>query len=1622
MIYDDAPAWLKAADAHAIAAENTSIFEDMASVVENTPSFLAVSIASGLNSFYNTGVAVGNIFTEEETAFQQNDTGEWISSMDEDLGKYYQENKSAADITGFIGTSLIPGTLAIKGLKAAQGAARISAAGQVGSNFSKATSLLAPSMETYVKREAADLAAKSASFSFMHQNSLKALAAGAWQGTLEGVAFETAVAATMFKSPILEDMDVGDIVKNGLMWGAAGGVIGGIAGAASTYFGVGRLLQRADITARPFTGSTTLTQARAHLPSDKIVQAAADLEVLENLIPTPEFVTAQKLAAGETGESILPHVVAGEVGKLERLRTTNMQNLRNEMRTAAREMTKGDDVLGNQITDVVDKLGAQGIQKVFFQAKEFVRAGDNTAFEQLLKDMVKEGTFKDLKQARKLMQNEAVTTHIRLHSGGIGDEVAGKIGAHRLADDLSPNALEKLVDRNPFKPSTRVDYRTKLDLRAAELRYIAARSSQFPVNFEKVKVGSHDIPVLEKAIRQGAEKVTLELQGGATRLLNSTDEIREYIVLAKGEVIQAQKELGSNSEIIEIISDVRKDFIEGTNPGTDLDHTFFAQRSYAQEASKFHGREIGEVELAKMPRWTKVVYDNKTITDDDGMIMKGMEIIKHREKLAKQATENYFINYAKEIGRIFPDIPEDVLRSMWRGETGAGVITNAGGAYGSMSQMAGYIGDLTSELSKVKINQVTEEIASVAQGLLQYPDDAVRFSTINAIKQSTPEQYVLDDLGENLIPYKFKQWMEANQVSSRDLVTGRYAHRVETEPPTLFEGSPEVIPLQTERVRAAVAKHIQLSDQRQVYKRALNAVQGNTDDKLQGVFRPIRPDARDYKHVAFVKDETLVGAGHTRMLFAQTAEDLESQIAKVNEIGRYKVYTKTDAEGFYKARGDYEYDKTLHENYIDTDLMSRGIQSNFLPPTDPQKIVNQFLQQHVREENALLKQSIRVRYQKEVNELERLATGWDGARTSRIGTRSIEEILTSNDKNPYTAMIKSMFNTTKIEEMPAWLRTFNELADGYVSKAWNSAEEAFATAAQKGALAPEAIDKVNKIFEDLGFRSAYYDTATTLLANAKVPRGVLTGFVRKANAFLTTTILRLDAFNAVNNLVGNSVLYSSELKGLTDAIKKGSKEGAGELARLGNLKLPGVDDETFSPLKLMAKSIERLHGPDKDALIKEYKLRGLAPDLSDQYYRSLDSMTLNGLESIADMNKKSAQLDEVAANFAKWGEKATGNKWAEQFNRLIAADTMKQITEIAVKNGIIDEKTAWAYVATFSKRVNGVIRAAERPLMFQGPIGQAMGLFQSYQINLLQQVFRNIGEGRGKSIAMMAGMQGSVFGASSLPGFNLINSQLVGDAAGNSEHYDLFSATKAIFGQTGADWIMYGAPSNILRASLYTRGDTNPRTWHVVPNPTNPSEIPFISAFAKAFGSIKQAAGQVAEGAPLWGSFLSGVEHLGLSRPLAGLAATARALDGGDVISTQRNGNIAGSNDFLSLATLIRVAGAKPIDEAIVTNGYFRINAYAEKDRLRREELGSAVKEGIIDGRDFSQDEIRDFARAYVEKGGSATGFNQWWMNQYKNATKTQAQQMVQKLDDPYARRMQEVMGGRESMFDVGSF
>jgi len=238
----------------------------------NVGKLAATSILSGADSFYNTGIQVANWFG---AGAQQHDTENWITSLDSDLGAYYSDNKASADIAGFVLGSFIPGLGGIKIFNAGQKALKIaSTEGMLGANLSRATGLLVPKTDQYVKSAIDVMNQSTTTYKLINANTLKAFAAGVQQNVLEAAAFETAVQATMFKSPVLENQDVFDIVKNLVVGGAIGGVIGGAFEAASTLGKLKSAIKLEDQARFPFQARPAFSTAST--PAEKIIILAED--------------------------------------------------------------------------------------------------------------------------------------------------------------------------------------------------------------------------------------------------------------------------------------------------------------------------------------------------------------------------------------------------------------------------------------------------------------------------------------------------------------------------------------------------------------------------------------------------------------------------------------------------------------------------------------------------------------------------------------------------------------------------------------------------------------------------------------------------------------------------------------------------------------------------------------------------------------------------------------------------------------------------------------------------------------------------------------------------------------------------------------------------------------------------------------------------------------------------------------------------------------------------------------------------------------------------------------------------------------------------------------------------
>jgi hypothetical protein len=345
--------------------------------------------------------------------------------------------------------------------------------------------------------------------------------------------------------------------------------------------------------------------------------------------------------------------------------------------------------------------------------------------------------------------------------------------------------------------------------------------------------------------------------------------------------------------------------------------------------------------------------------------------------------------------------------------------------------------------------------------------------------------------------------------------------------------------------------------------------------------------------------------------------------------------------------------------------------------------------------------------------------------------------------------------------------------------------------------------------------------------------------------------------------------------------------------------------------------------------------------------------------------------------------------------------------------------TALAYINTFVNRVQGNYLASQRPAVFQGPLGQAIGLFQTYQFNLLQQVFRHIGEGSKKDLLMLTALQGGIYGMNGLPAFNAINTHIIGQAGGNLEHKTLYDAVLSGAGKEAGEWLLYGGLSNglslfhpDLKTNVYTRGDINPR--HVTLLPVDPTKIPIYQATERLLSNIKQGVTQTAMGANVWDTFLRGVEHNGVSRPLAGMAQVLEAIgrDDSKVISTSQQGNMLMAHDLYSLTSLMRITGAKPLDEAIVNDAMFRINTYRAADSAKRKNLAEGIRNTILGGGVPDENQINSFALAYAKTGGKQDEFANFMAHQYTATSISKAEQLRRNLSNPYSQSMQLLMGG----------
>lgn len=1613
------PSYLIAADNHSIANNNQTFLESAAETISNIPKFIGVSMLSGANQFYNILPTLGNALGGD---FDISKTSDVIESIDDDLGEYYQEHGESADVLGFILSSIVPGLGGIKLLNAGQKSLETAVkTGRIGENFAVSLGLLGSKRKKFLSQAISETTNSSSLSLITNTNTLKAMAAGYGQAVLETAAFEVAVAATLSESPVLKDQDFGDLVSNIAVGGLIFGTIGGIVDVTKSSFKLKNAIKEADKDAAPFTHRTVLFESAS--PSNKILH---DLEQVDNM-------------------KFIPLVLAPErVAFLEASAKTKVRSLMTQTRKNLGTLADGDEtvasmsytfILGKKFDDNLgDVLGATRISRIT----------EKTSVEKIVNKADKKGAT--IKQAEEAAEQEFNATYTTTWGDNIGDinpltpqhvslsdtlkkteeilvtpkgVTAGKRKFNFSTKGILPDKRLGKKESIPEAKGTGWDV-TKVGLHEAQARIMwALETPPFVSNaakeFKAVTIGENDIGLLDKLYREFDPRHKVKLTDGTTRSFEDGRQLLDFIAAKKEsiavELLLPKKVKGKviaqkSQEDIASMLNIRNSYLSGTK-SDDLIKDMFALESYSEEytkllISKGLMREgEGVAAIYKSPRTIKTSYDTTIITDLDGNVLEGMAIITQQESLQSTSVENVTAAFFKEDETKFLYIPLRQVQEANRIGAGAKFATAASSNPGSLAAHMEYLGQVTTGIIEKNQAVLREALEPALASLARSQKATIEWSTLNNTLRSLPDNYVLHESGEYLEPAVISRYNKLLSEGTENV----------KQPNLQNKDTPLQIPIDNSETLDLARAHISTNGKRTNSIIELRTVQGNINRRNPEVFYPMPVNPKDYPFFAIVRDRSITGAGQSRNIYATSQDQLENIKRKLSDNPELEILTKTDAENYYKSIGQYDQQRTLGDNYLDSLMQRKGLDAPALISTDPQKVTEEMLNWSLKQETSLVREMVSARYERQFEELRKRGEEFTNLSTSQFNNLATVKHAESLVKNPYMSYVKTALGIKNYSDYPFWINA-NKMLDSKVSEMYENI-----TRVVESSRTVEELAEVNTLMKQYGFKGAAYDMEMDLLANHTAPRGVLQNFVQKANGILATVVLRLDHLNAVNNYISSNILYGAEMTSIIRAIERSDTNAVGELAALGKIKVPGMSSEILSPQKMLANAYKAFGKDSPD--LQFFKDNRFITSISDQYKWTLDNLTLTGKESVRDLSSKLTKVHESLKSAAKKGERWTGNRLAEEFNRFAAAHTMKQVTDIAVKNGVMDSRTALSYINTFVNRTQGNYLASQRPMLFQGAIGQSIGLFQTYQFNLMQQLLRYVGEGTAKDSATLLGLQGTIFGMNGLPAFNAINTNLVGTASGNDKHKDAYTTVYGAAGKQAGDWLMYGLASNMLlhpdfKTNLYVRGDINPR--HVTIVPTDPASIPIIQATGKFFGNIMDTASKIANGGDFVTSILQGLEHNSISRPLAGLAQTLEGLANPEYASysTSRRGNVIASNDILSLTNIARMVGGKPLGEAVAIDAAYRFKAYALSDARKKSKLGSAIKSTIIAGQSPSQEQIESFTESYVKLGGKQIEFNQWMLQLYKTANTSQANALRDNLNSPFSKSMQLIMGGFE--------
>lgn len=1644
----------------------------------------SAAVASGAASIYNTGVQAVKYFGADAEEWN---VAQSLTNVDENWGKYYQEHKGAIDAVGFVGTSFIPGGLAVKGLNMAR-------RGKAFGAFGEALNFTATKQASALNESLRVLASPEGSvFKVMNANFIKSVAWGTADNAVQAFAFETAVMATMHASPLLEGQSAKDMAHDVLINTLVGG---GIGGAIEGFIAKGiskSAVKQVDAAGRKY--EPLLTKAEQGLNVSVADKAYSYIDALQAL---PKEVFQEDKALGfayklngtthnlnlQTGElfdKTLQKSVTKAYTEFESLITNNLTTdltVGKAMSKALLDLVKegraanlADDAINARAGDLLFNLvGTEGVgnrlgdltdTSIRYVNKRGPAPADITSgFKNLMSTAQLEGweRMRLVGKAEDLKISLIGKDHL-LTKDAWAD---GMDLAFRPDGTWMVNPASKVLRPAPESATLQTFFNTELkqtlDKATLTVADIATKEAPLIVDAagtiksgDKLFKNSLDTPLGSKA--DSIEQSARHLWASKLEKVDGTIDSYDFSVLDK---MAASKKIVADETLINVAGQERNWRDLGNFDNWVLQNKVEYLRTLYSTNKDLDIQKVA-MEINATPTWVQDVIGSRFDLNISKLAEGAPDLsVGHTRALESYATrENLILNYKRPAGIItddFGNLVEGSPKVPFMDSYGAQIMVDARQPFITGELSYNYRKAMAKEQLELAARQAIGDGADVfytwdAEGLSTLSDrlgsGATALGSSNAnygdrlrlMSQETGKQVHLlaasrsDNVMAQLQPHLAELKNSPKEAAELTAVVTKLRRSSQkyafldaeygldgayiVDQRMLRGSTPEQIAMIREAAKTGAVEGMEafkiestlVSDFLKLHQKitvdtaerraVLMRAQGMpmTTSATNLYVPPI--DTRKVPFFAFVRETEgkIFGTSNVSMITARSADELLTHANNLPE--GFQVIFKKDSEAFFKAKGDYDYNRALNDSAVHTNLKKEGKLGDFMPSFRPEDIIEDFLQFHNRQQTQLVRDAVSTKYAQTFVELTRLSEQYTAAATSKLGV--VDKFLKRSVNDPYDDYIKTALDISKRSEFTLLHQT-NEFIDAVGTRAYAAIDKARGNAF-KGELTYE---EANQQMVKYGLPGPYADAHAFNTAQTVGDRNLIKTAIQKSNLILANFTLRFDMANSLLNIISTPIMLGTELSSIKNSIRS-DPQLVGALQELTTLKVPGQSAAIPSTTKLVFNAMKNYWGEGSKELLERYKANG---DIG-----TVLSMHRQMTDDLAIANKLIPS--EFSAKADKWTERVAsgmGNNFAEQFTRFVSADVMRQLSDPIVKAGKMSLGEQNAFISVFVNRVQGNYISSQRPILFQGTLGSALGLFQTYQFNMLQQLFRHVENRDLRSAAVMGGLQTSVFGLNGLPMFEAINTNIIGNANMNPGHKDVYTTVTEAVGKDMGDWLLYGTASAFPlfsgnAPSLYTRGDVNPRHPTVIP--VNPLDVPAVDGSLRFVKNLIDMGKKLGAGGEVGATLLTGLEHNSISRPLAGVAQVMQGFS-----TTGKGSLISANNDLLSLASASRVFGSKPMDESVGLNTKFRLEAYKAEDKSRIETLGKVVKDRLRGQQAPTEDEYTQFASQYAKAGGNAATFSSTLQGWAKDANVSVLNTMSAHAKSSYGQRFNEIMGG----------